>query len=54
VDILHKNEGFLAFDVDSELPQPKHIKTDVLKNLICRLIKSEYLFYGSFCAGSCA
>jgi hypothetical protein len=34
----HKNKGFLDFDVDSELYQAKHIKTDVIKNLICTLI----------------
>jgi len=37
--IRHKNKGFLDFDVDSKLYQPKHIKTDVLKNLIRTLIK---------------
>ena len=35
--ILHKNKSFFKFDVKSELCQPKHIKIDVLKNLIYTL-----------------
>jgi hypothetical protein len=43
--VPHKNKGFLDFDVVSEFYQPKHIKIDVLKNLICTLIKEENIYF---------